>query len=178
MTFQSLFNNFYDSINLSDTNSTNILKLRNSLLSLRDTTSNNNWLFDLFSFTNHVNKSSLWRVDDSTTVNQDKISILRIINHFITILSKLSNHELTVRDVMWTTESLHKNTVSTRCFFTLIYTKITKRRFILLVFFLFMFLLMLILCLLDFFLFYGFLFSWFWCSIILVKLKEISGEVL
>ena len=120
MSFESFLNDLNDSINLSDSNCTDVLKFWDALLALRNTASNNDWLFDFFSFAYHVNESSLGRVNDSTAVDEDEVSIFRVFYHSVAVFDKLSNHELTVGDVMGATESFDINRVTTWCFLTLV----------------------------------------------------------
>lgn len=177
MSFQSLLNNLNDSINLSNTHCTHIFKLWNSLLALRNTASYNDWLFDFLCFTDHIDEGCLRWINNSTTVNEDKVSIFRILNHFVSIFYELSNHEFTIWNVMRTAKGFNEDSMAARGLLAFYYKKCTENRFIFLLFLLVIFLLMLILSFLYFFSFDSLLFSRLWSSFIIIKLEEISSEI-
>ncbi len=116
VSLQGLLHDFHNSVNLSHTHSAHVLQLGNSLLTLRNAACHNNRLFYFLCLADHVNKCTLRWVYHSTTVDQHQICILRVFHHFIPVLWKLPNHELTVGNVMGTAKGLDKNAVSTGCF--------------------------------------------------------------
>ena len=115
MSFQSLLHNLNNSINLSNSNSTNLRQFRNISVALRNTASNNKWLFDLLSLHNHRNKSILRWIDNSARVNQNQISLVYAINNLIPIFRELTNHKLAIRNIVRTTKGFDIDVMCSRC---------------------------------------------------------------
>lgn len=120
MTLQSLLNDFNDSIDLCYSYCTDVLEFRYSLFALRDATGNDDGFFYLFSLTNHIDESSLGRIDHSAAVDEDEVGFFGILNHVVAILCKLSNHELAVGNIVRATKSFNEDAVGAWSFFTYI----------------------------------------------------------
>jgi hypothetical protein len=93
---KGLLHNFHNTVDLSDSNRTNLRQLRDGLIALRDASCHNNRLLYLFGFANHADKCILGGVDNSAAVHKDQVSLVSIIDHLVAIFNKLSNHKLTV----------------------------------------------------------------------------------
>ena len=70
MSLEGFIYNFDYTVDLRDSDCTDIVEFWNSLFTLRYTACDYDGLFDFLGSTNHVDKGSLGRVDDGTTVNQ------------------------------------------------------------------------------------------------------------
>lgn len=107
MSFQSFLYNLNNPINLRNSQSTNLIQLWYILITLWNTSSNNNRFLNFLSLTHHTQERILRRILNRTTINKNKISLLWIIHNIISIIRKLPNHELTIGYVMWTSKCFY-----------------------------------------------------------------------
>lgn len=71
MALEGLLNNLYDTVNLGDSHRADFREFRDGLISLRNTSSNNNRFLNLLSLADHADEGILGWIDDCAAVDKD-----------------------------------------------------------------------------------------------------------